>query len=251
MNVIGIKTPLIKPEDDLAEVVLDSIKNYKNLELKDEDVLVVASSAVSTVEGRIRNIDAVNPSEKAKELARESDLDERLVEIIIQESDEILHPFKDCILTIKDGMLRINAGVDRTNVPSGKALLLPKNPKKSAAKLRRKIEAKTGKKLGVIISDSHVNPLRRGTTGQAIGTSGIKESLDRRNEKDLYGNVLQITFQGVGDQLAAAAQLLMGEADESIPAVVIRGAKAAFSNKPEKSLKIPPEKCVYSKFLDF
>lgn len=252
MEVIGIQTPLIKPDvnlDCLVELVLNSIGNKEKIELRNEDVLVFASSVVSTVTGRIRDLEDIEPSKKAKKLGEESDLDERFVETIIQESDQILFPFKDCILTVKDDMLRINAGVDRTNVQLGKVLLLPKTPNKTAGKIKGKIETRTGKRMGVIISDSHVNPLRRGTTGQAIGTSGIKESLDFRNQKDLYGRKLKITFQGVADQLSAAAQLIMGEADESTPVVIIRGTDAAFSDKPGESIKIPPDKCVYSRLL--
>ncbi|KXB08365.1 hypothetical protein AKJ55_01135 [candidate division MSBL1 archaeon SCGC-AAA382M17] len=248
MEVIGIKTPLIEPGEDLVEIILESIESEEKL--RDNDVLVIASSAVSTAQKRIREIPEATPSDEAKELSRKSGLDEKFIEIILRESDEILAPSEKSILTLKDGMLRINAGVDRTNVPSGLALLVPENPELEARRLRDKLEEKTGKKLGVIISDSHVHPLRLGTTGQSLGSSGIKEALDCRNRKDLYGRKLQITFRGIGDQIAAAAQLVMGEADESIPAVIVRGAYAAFSDEPEKSLKVPPEKCVYSKFFE-
>lgn len=248
MEVIGIRTPLIEPGDDLVEIILESID--REGKLRDNDVLVIASSTVSSAQGRTRKISEARPSDEAKELGRKSGLDEKFVEIILQESDEILAPSEKSILTLKDGMLRINAGVDRTNVPPGLALLVPENPEREAQILRKKFEEKTGKKLGVIISDSHVHPLRLGTTGQSLGSSGIKEALDCRNRKDLYGRKLQITFRGIGDQISASAQLLMGEADESIPAVIVRGADAAFSDEPEKSLKVPPEKCVYSKFFE-
>lgn len=246
MEVIGIQTPLIKPGDDLVEVILNSADGKKKP--RNKDVIIVASSVVSTAQDRIRKIAETNPSELAKKLAEDSGLEEKLVEIIIQEADEILGSSEKCVITIRDGMLRINAGVDRTNVPAGHALLIPKDPDRTAAKLREEFEEEAGKKLGVIISDSHVHPLRLGTTGQAIGSSGLKEALDCRNREDLYGRKLQITFRGIGDQLAAAAQLVMGEADESIPAVIIRGVDAAFSDKPGESLKMPPEECVYSKF---
>jgi len=249
VKIIGVQTPLIKPGNDLVEIILDSIEKNGGIELKNNDILVIASSAVSTAEGRTRDIESVTPRKEAEELARKSGLDERLVEIVIQESDKILDYFEDCILTLRDGMLRINAGVDRSNVPKGKALLLPENPEDKAAKIRKKLEKYTEKRLGLVISDSHVNPLRRGTVGQAIGTSGIKESLDRRTQKDLYGRELKITFQGIGDQLATAAQLVMGEADESVPIAVIRGTEAAFSDRPGRSLKISPKECVYSKLM--
>ncbi|KXB05365.1 hypothetical protein AKJ49_00930 [candidate division MSBL1 archaeon SCGC-AAA382A03] len=250
LEIIGVRTQLIEPNDNLTEIFLNALED-QDLELKNNDIIVIASSAISTVTSRIRKIEEIVPSEKAKKLAQKCDLEEKYLEIILQESDKILNPFKDCILTLKDDMLRINAGVDRTNVPAGYALLLPKNSEKIASKIKTDIEKETGKKIGVIISDSHVHPLRRGTTGQALGTSGINEAIDCRTQKDLYGRKLQITFRGIGDQLATAAQLVMGEADESIPIVIIRGADVAFSEKEGESLKIPPEECVYSRYFDY
>lgn len=247
MQVIGVKTPLIEPGDDLVEVILDSVG--KEGALEDNDILVIASSVVSTVLGRIQKINEVKPSKRAKELAGESDLNEKFVEIIVQEADEILSPSEECILTLKDGMLRINAGVDRTNVFPGSALLIPENPGKIAEEIRNGLQGESGKRLGVIIADSHVQPLRLGTIGQALASSGLKEALDCRSQEDLYGRRLQITFRGIGDQLATAAQLVMGEANESTPVAVIRGANAAFSDKPGGTLKVSPEECVYSKFF--
>ncbi len=251
MRIVGVQTPLIKSGDDLVEIILDSIREKNDLKIEDKNVLVIASSVISTVSGRTKNIKNVVPGEEAKKLAEETGLKEELVEIILQESDEVLTTFNKCLLTIKDEMLRINAGVDRTNVPPGKVLLLPKNSEKTAKNLRKKFERKTGKKIGIVISDSHVNPLRRGTTGQALGTSGIKETLDCRTQKDLYNRKLQITFRGIGDQIATAAQLAMGEADERIPAVLFKNIEAPFTPEPEKPLKIPPEKCVYSQLFNY
>lgn len=247
MESIGIKTPRIEPGEDLVEIILSSIKGKKAL--RDHDIVVIASSVVSLTSGNFRDIPKAEPSREAGELAEKTGLDERFVEIIIQAADEVLAPSDECILTMKDGMLRVNAGVDRTNVPPKKALLLPEDPHGSAEKIRERLEEETGKEIGIVISDSHVHPLRLGTTGEAIGTSGFKEVLDYRNQEDLYGRELQITFRAIGDQLAAAAQLEMGEADESVPAVIIRGAESAFSEKPGKSLKVPPEDCVYSELF--
>lgn len=248
MELIGVKTPLIKPGDDLVEMILDSIGGDG---LEDRDILVIASSAVSTALRRLREFDQVEPGTLAKGLAAESGLDEKFVEIIVQESDQVLAPGEECILTIKNGMLKINAGVDRSNVPPGTAVLLPEDPDGRAEELRDGLERRTGKRVGLIISDSHVNPLRLGTVGQALGGSGVREILDCRDREDLYGRGLQITLRGIGDQLASAAQLMMGESDEGIPAVIFRGAVFAFSEKFEGTEKISPEKCVYSKIIDY
>ncbi len=249
MEILGIKTPIIKPEDDLVEVILESLD--ENRKLKDEDIIVIASSVVSTVDGRIRETENYEASERAERLARESDIEPKIAEIIIQEADRVLSPGQGCVLTMKDRMLKVNAGIDRTNAPEGEVLLLPKNPKERAEEIQRKLEEKTGRELGVVLSDSHVNPLRGGTIGQVIGSSGVNEVISCKKERDLYGNELKLTLRGIGDQLATAAQLLMGETDERIPAVLIRGAVEAFSEENGTSQKIPPEECVYSKICDY
>ncbi len=249
MELIGIKTPVIKPEDDLVEVILN--QENEEITLENKDILAIASSVVSTVAGLTREIDKINPTDRAKKLAQESNIESKIAEIIIQESDKVLSPGQECVLTLKDEMLKVNAGVDRTNVPEGKVVLLPENPAERAKNIRAKLEEKTNKRLGVLIIDSHVNPLRMGTTGQALGSDGINELIDCRNQEDLFGRSLQITRRGIGDQMAAAAQLVMGETSESVPAVIIRGVKEAFSDLNDKSQKISPEECVYSKICDY
>ncbi len=249
--VRGVKTPLIEPGDDLATIIMDSIEDMKDFFVNEKDIIVISSSVISTAFERTVVIDEIEASGRAKEIADETGLDEKFVEIIIRESDKILDFNSECVLTLKEGMLRVNAGVDRSNVPAGKALLLPENPEGLAYDLREEFESRLNENIGLIISDSHVHPLRRGTTGQVLGSSGLKETLDFRNQKDLYGRELKITFQGVGDQLASAAQLVMGEADEMIPAAIIKGAEAPFSDKPGMPLRMPPEECIYSKFFRY
>lgn len=247
MEIIGIKTPLIETGDEIAEIILNSLGDES---LKNNDILVIASSVVSSAMNKVKKIEEAEPRKLAKELAERSGLGENFVEIIVEEADQVLGTGDKCILTIKDGLLKINSGADRSNIPPGKVALLPENPDKVAENLRRKFEKETGKKIGVLISDSQVHPLRLGTTGQALGGSGIKMALDCRKQKDLYGRELQITFKGIGDQLASAAQLIMGEADERIPAVIIREAEVAFPSDGEP-IKLSAERCVYSGFLDY
>jgi len=251
MRILGIKTPLIEPSDDIDEVILNSVKSEDSeIKVDDGDILVIASSAISTTLGEIKELEKVDPTERARSLAKEANLDEDFTEVVIQEADMVLETFEKCILSLKNGMIRINAGVDRTNIPKGKVLTLPKDSEKVAKNIKKNIESETGKDIGVVISDSHVNPLRRGTTGQAIGTSGIEEVVDCRDQSDLYDRRLQITFRGIGDQLAAAAQLVMGEADERIPAVLVKGAES-FLGENGKKLKIPPDECAYGNLLDY
>lgn len=248
MEIIGIETPLIHPNDELTDVLLNSLESKR---IRDGDVIVVASSVVSLTSGEIRDPRDVKPGKLASELSERSGLDERFVEVIIRDADRVLGAGKKCILTLKDGMIKINAGADRSNVPNGKILLLPDDPEESADEIRKRIEERTGKEVGVVISDSHVNPLRRGTTGQSIGSSGINAALDCRNRTDLYGRGLQMTFRALGDQIASSAQLAMGESDERVPFVIVRGVEDAFSDKPTENPKIPPEKCAYSSVFDY
>lgn len=244
MRVIGLKTPRMEADDPLAKYILESSEKEGGFE--DKDVLVVASSAVATVQGRTRKLEGVEPTKGARELAREAGLDERFTEIVLQESDEILGTGEECLLARKDGMLLPNAGVDRRNVSPGQVLLMPKNPSRAAKDLRKRLEDETGKQLGVIIADSHVQPLRIGTVGQAVEVSGIAPVMDCRGQFDLYGQPLHITFRAIADQLASAAQIVMGESDESVPAAIVRGADVAFSETSEKSIKISSERDIYS-----
>lgn len=249
MELIGINTPIIESDDNLVEIILNSMDG--KISLKNNDIIAIASSVISTVTGKTRKIDEVKPSERAKKLAQESDIEPKIAEIIIQEADRVLSPGQECVLTLKDNMLKVNAGVDRTNVPEGKVLLLPENPDERANEIRTELEEKTDKRLGVLVTDSHVNPLRWGTTGQSLGSDGFNELIDCRNQEDIFGRTLQITLRGLGDQIAAASQIIMGETNEKVPMVIIRGVDEAFEKSNGKSQKIPPEECVYSKICDY
>ncbi|AFV24020.1 F420-dependent oxidoreductase [Methanolobus psychrophilus R15] len=223
LQMYGIKTPLIKPGDNIAEVIADSLKR-QGLQLKDNDVLVIAESPVATSEHRLVLLDEVKPSEKTFQLAEKYQLDPREMELILQECDEIFGGVPGAALTITKGTLAPNAGIDSSNAPDGYVVLLPKNPQESAARIRRYIQDRCNCKIGVIIGDSRTQPLRLGCVGIAIGTSGIVPVEDARGTFDLFGKELKITRKAVADNLVSAAQLLMGEAGESVPAVLVRGA---------------------------
>jgi coenzyme F420-0:L-glutamate ligase/coenzyme F420-1:gamma-L-glutamate ligase len=176
------------------------------------------------------NLKTIKPSEKAKELGHQADKDPRLVELILRESNEILRIRPGTIIVEhRLGFISASAGIDHSNVhgedgdPEDWVLLLPVDPDRSAAEIRRKLEAASGKRLGVMIIDSHGRAWRLGTVGVAIGLSGLPGVLDERGWKDLFGYRLQITVVGVADELAAAASLVMGQAAEGIPAVHVRG----------------------------
>ena len=223
------KIPLIQPGDDLVDILFASLQTAK-ITLEDGDILVLAQKIVSKSEGRLVNIKTVNPSEEAKELATRSAKDPRLVELILQETKEILRVRPGTIIVEhRLGFVCANAGIDHSNVmgnegnPEDWVLLLPKNPDKSALEIRRRIKIVTGIRLGVIIIDSHGRAWRSGAVGTAIGISGVPGIVDKRGWRDLFGYRLKITLVAAADELAAAASLVMGEAAEGTPAVHVRG----------------------------
>jgi coenzyme F420-0:L-glutamate ligase/coenzyme F420-1:gamma-L-glutamate ligase len=217
--------PLIQPGDDLARLLGEAIGRSGGL--RDRDVLVIAQKIVSKAEGRYVNLDQVAPSPRAIEVALRCEKDPRLIEVILSESVEVVRLRPGLIITRhRLGFVSANAGVDRSNVaPEGidRVLLLPIDPDRSAAHFRTALRDRCGADLAVIIADSHGRPHRIGTVGVAIGLAGLPGVEDWRGRKDLFGYTLQHTEVGLADQIAAAATLLLGQAAESIPAVIVRG----------------------------
>ncbi|MDP1552942.1 MAG: coenzyme F420-0:L-glutamate ligase [Methanobacteriaceae archaeon] len=224
INLIGLThIPLVTEGDVLSDLILKSA-DLEDITLANGDILVVAETLISKAEGNFVDLKSVNPSIDAINIANKTGKDPKLVEIILQESNEIVRMGSDFIVTeTHHGFICANAGIDESNIDSGKAKPMPVNPDKSANQLRNKLEESTGKELAVIISDTQGRPFREGAVGVAIGVSGINSLWNRQGEMDLYGRELQITQIAVVDELAAAASLIMGQADEGIPVVIIRG----------------------------
>lgn len=221
--------PLIRHGDNLADIIVSGLQE-NNLTLEDNDILVIAQKIVSKAEGRAVNLARVIPSTRAVELARETEKDARLVELILQESNEVIRTrLGTIIVEHKLGFVCANAGIDHSNVAGvGNAteewvLLLPAEPERSAQAIRQEIETRTRKRIGILIIDSHGRAWRNGTVGIAIGIAGLPGLQDLRGEPDLFGFTLRITQVGVADELAAAASLVMGQASEGIPVVHVRG----------------------------
>ncbi len=218
--------PLIQPGDPLAQILGDAIARAGGL--GERDVLVIAQKIVSKAEGRYADLDRITPSPRAIEIAQQCEKDPRVIEVILSESSEVVRLRPGLIITRhRLGFVSANAGVDRSNVaPEGidRVLLLPLDPDRSAAQIRSALCARFGIDLGVIIADSHGRPHRMGTVGVAIGLAGLPGVEDWRGRKDLFGYTLQHTEVGLADQIAAAGTLLLGQAAESIPAVIVRGA---------------------------
>jgi len=243
VQVLGLSLPLVEPGDDLPSMILRAADQIGGL--RDGDIVVVSSKVVATAEGRFRELSRMRPSTRAKKIAAKSGQEPELVELILNEADRVLSTCRGAILTIKNGAICANAGVDLSNAPKGKAILLPRYPEKAAKALRLALMAGSKAKIAVVISDSVVHPLKLGTVGQAIATAGMEPVIDCRGERDLYGKPLKITYRAIADQLASAAQVVMGEAGERVPVAVARDVEVKFVEKPTLPLQIPPRKCIY------
>jgi len=244
MQLLGIRTPIIRQGDDLVQILLESLKK-QGTKLQNGDIIVLAESAVATAEGRVVRLDEIEPTEEACELALNYQLDPREMQLIIEECDEIFGGVPGAALTITRGTLSPNAGIDSSNAPDGCVVLLPEDPQKSAAFIRKGLEKAFSCHIGVIVGDSRTQPLRLGCVGIALGTSGIEPVEDARGSLDIFGKELKITRKAVADNIVSAAQLVMGEAGESIPAVIIKGAPVKMI---EGSVEMPlfsREECMY------
>jgi coenzyme F420-0:L-glutamate ligase / coenzyme F420-1:gamma-L-glutamate ligase len=225
--------PLLESGDDLPSVI-DGALRAAHLELRDGDVVVVASKAVSRAEGRFVDLASVVPSPKAEEVGRAIGKDARMVELILRESAQISRSAPGVLIVRhKLGFVSANAGIDCSNaVPKGGnagagagpwALLLPEAPDASAERIRAHLHAASSAKIGVVISDSFGRPFRLGTVGAAIGVAGIPAMWERRGEPDLFGRTLEFTITALADQVAAAADLVAGQAAEGRAVVLVRG----------------------------
>ena len=242
VSVTGIEgLPLVRAGDDLCAMLMDAVNAQTSL--RDGDVLVVAQKIVSKAEGRLVDLADVAPSAEAVALAAETEKDPRLVQLILDESVAVVRK-RPGVLIVRHrlGLVSANAGIDQSNVDHSCgecALLLPLDPDASAAALHARILDETGKRIGVIISDSANRPWRLGTTAIAIGAAGIRVFDDRRGGSDLFGRELKITLVNRADSIATAAVLVMGETTERMPAALVRGfppeppaGNAAAINRP-------------------
>jgi coenzyme F420-0:L-glutamate ligase/coenzyme F420-1:gamma-L-glutamate ligase len=218
--------PAIRAGDDVARILGDALEAAA-LRPQQGDVLVVTHKIVSKAEGRYVSLAEITPSPRARELAAATGKDAALVEVILSESREVLRFRPGLIITEhRLGMVIANAGVDQSNVPHGdepRVLLLPQDPDASSEALRAALQERFREPLAVVVSDSVGRAWRNGVVGLAIGAAGLPALLDLRGRRDLEGRALKVTQVGLADQIAAAAQLLMGEADEGRPAVLVRG----------------------------
>lgn len=252
LSISSLKNiPLIRQGDLLADIILNSIQEAE-IELMNDDIIILAQKVVSKAEGRQVNLATITPSEKAIDLGAKTEKDPRVVELILQESNEVVRTRVGAIIVEhKLGFICANAGIDHSNVAGDGnqkeeyVLLLPEDPDRSAKQLRTAVFQKTGKTIGVMIIDSHGRAWRNGTVGLCIGLSGIPALIDERGWKDLFGYTLKITVVGVADELAAAASLMMGQAAEGTPVVHVRGFPYKLSEGSLKELIRPKDQDMF------
>ena len=220
--------PLIQPGDHIADLTW-RVLNENDIPLEDGDILVFAQKIISKAENRLVHLSGVHPSHRAIELAAHTGKDARFIELVLQESRQVIRTRQNTIIVEhKKGFICANAGIDHSNVdgggddPDGWVLLLPEDPDRSAQEIRSALETRSGKHIGVLIIDSHGRAWRMGTVGVSIGVAGMPALVDLRGVEDLFGYKLRITQVGAADELAAAASLLMGQSAEGSPIIHAR-----------------------------
>jgi coenzyme F420-0:L-glutamate ligase/coenzyme F420-1:gamma-L-glutamate ligase len=239
----------VRPRDALADLLIAACERGA-IRPRTGDILVVAQKVVSKAEARYVDLATVAPSPRARKLAAEVEKDPRLVEVILQESRRVVRRRPGVLIVEHQlGFVMANAGVDRSNVDPGAGaepvLLLPRDPDGSAAQLLALLSTHFGERMAVIISDSWGRAWRRGTVGVAIGVAGLPAVLDLRGRPDLFGHGLRVTETGFADEIASAASLLMGQADEATPAVLVSGLSWSAPPTPGSALLRPAEEDLF------
>ena len=246
VEIIGLPgVPMVQPGDDLAALAVSALVDAA-IAPEPGDVLVVAQKIVSKAENRFVDVSTVTPSAAAKKLAEETRKDARFCEVVLSESKRVVRHRENLIIAEHQrGWVMANAGIDHSNVSPGdgqeRVLLLPVDPDASARALREELVASYGVPIAVVISDSFGRPFRRGTVGIALGSAGLPAIVDWRGHPDLFGRPLEVTETGFADEIAAAASLVMGQADEAMPMVLVRGLAWTAPEADAAALVRPPE----------
>ena len=244
-----MKLSIVRPGQRTDKILIKALRKSK-LELCDGDVVAVASKIVSTAEERTISLDDAKVSKETLRIARKWHIDRRLVAVVRDEADVILGGVPGFLLTLKNGILTANAGIDLKNSPGGTAIRWPSDADASASTIRKSLEHEFHARIGVIIVDSRVTPMRLGTVGLAIGASGLVPTRDDRGRSDLYGRKTKVTQTNVIDDLASSAHLLMGETSERIAAVVVRKAPIRLQKRADsKGARLRVGRCLIASNL--
>lgn len=250
IEFIGLETlPEIRKGDDIGKLIVEACEK-EHVNIENGDIVIITHKIISKAEGRIINLHKIVPSKKAIEIAEYTSKDPKLVELILRESEKIVKLTSEghIIVRTRHGIICANAGVDASNIAGTEDIvaLIPEDPDRSAKKIRERIRELTGKDVAIIITDTYGRPLREGMINMAIGLSGIKPFRDYRGRHDLYGYQFRVTVIAVADELASAAELLMGQGKEKIPVVIVKGYEFERSETSSaRELNMPEEKWLF------
>ena len=248
--IFPVQAPVQTQPFDLLATFRAALANSEQT-LTDGDVLAVSSKYVAISEGRVVRLDDVIVTPQAESLAERYHMNPQIAQLVVQEADHIFGGIYGFLLTHKDGIISPNAGIDRSNIPNGYAVLFPARPYDSARLLRQMIRAELGVDVGVILTDSWLMPGRLGTTGVALATAGFRPIQDERGKADLFGNPMQVSQRGIADTLVAAAEMVMGERDEAIPFAIVRnsGVELRDIDLSPADVSIDWAECIYVQSL--
>ena len=250
LTVLPLLADRMEEKFNVFEILLKTLEK-NNAELEEGDVLVISTKYISNSQGRIVNLENIRISEEGMNISKKFQLKPEIAEIVIRESDKIFGGIGGFVITSSDNIMAPNAGIDKSNIKKGKAILYPTNPYLTAEQIRRKIFLKLFIHVGIILVDSRLMPARIGTSGIAISCAGIEPVLDMRSKEDLDGNSLKVTFQAVVDNIATIANYKMGEGAELKPFAIVRNSDAKLTDRKISSteMAISPDQCVYVRGL--
>lgn len=251
LQIIPIKAPVQTEVFDLPQTLLASLEQHGET-LQPGDVVAVSSKYVAISEGRVVHLKEVVPSDEAKVLAEKYNMSAIIAELVLQEADHIFGGIPmGYLLTLRSGIIAPNAGLDRSNIPNGQAVLLPEDPYKSAHELRNWVKNHFGVHIGIVMTDSWLVPGRYGTTGIAVAAAGFQPVQDERGKADLFGNPMTVTQRGLADSLSTCAQMVMGERNEATPFAIVRDAGIELTDAQItlETMAIPWEMCIYVESL--
>ena len=250
LSVYPIKSDVKTAAFDLFESLINSLEK-SHIALENGDVIIISSKFVANSQGRVIGYEHVVPSAESKSVGKKFQINPKIAEIILRESDTIFGGVPGFVITSSDNIMVPNAGIDKSNAQKGKIILYPIDSYRVAEQLRRKIFLKYFIHVGIIIIDSRLMPARVGTVGVAIACTGIEPLSDIRGQKDLFGNPLKVTFQAVADNLASIANLKMGESSDATPFCVIKNSQAQITDRKisQHEMVISHDQCVYVRGL--